>query len=109
MRKLLLIWMNFLIGFTLLSQGPNLPKINVQISGTIFNGSFDSIKISQFYGKFYKDFITTKPDKNGNFTMKGTLPYADYYMLRLGNENLQLILFLNRLISYNLKFEPHAH
>jgi len=92
MRKLLLIWMNFLIGFTLLSQGPNLPKINVQISGTIFNGSFDSIKISQFYGKFYKDFITTKPDKNGNFTMKGTLPYADYYMLRLGNENIQLIL-----------------
>ena len=92
MRKLLLIWMNIFVGFTLLSQGPNLPKINVQISGTIFNGSFDSIKISQFYGKFYKDFISTKPDKKGNFTMKGTLPYADYYMLRLGNENLQLIL-----------------
>ena len=92
MRKLLLIWMNIFVGFTLLSQGPNLPKINVQISGTIFNGSFDSIKISQFYGKFYKDFISTKPDKKGNFSMKGTLPYADYYMLRLGNENLQLIL-----------------
>ena len=92
MRILLLICMNVIVGFALLSQGSNLPKINVQISGQIFNGSFDSIKISQFYGKFYKDFITTKPDKKGNFTMKGTLPYADYYVLRLGNDNLQLIL-----------------
>ena len=83
MRILLLICMNVIVGFALLSQGSNLPKINVQISGQIFNGSFDSIKISQFYGKFYKDFITTKPDKKGNFTMKGTLPYADYYVLRL--------------------------
>jgi thiol-disulfide isomerase/thioredoxin len=67
--------------------------INVSITGTIINLTSDSISISQFYGTHYKDFLKTKVDKKGNFTLKGILPSKDIYVFRVSkNQHLNLIL-----------------
>ena len=67
-------------------------SINVTVSGNIFNADFDSVKISHFYGKYYKDYIAVPIDKKGNFTIKGNLPSTDYYVLRMGKSQAHLIL-----------------
>lgn len=67
-------------------------SITVTVSGNIFNADFDSVKISHFFGKYYKDYLSVPIDKKGNFTIKGELPSLDYYVLRLGKSQVQLIL-----------------
>lgn len=67
-------------------------KINVTVSGSIFNADFDSVKISHFFGKFYKDYLSVPIDKKGNFTINGVLPSMDYYVLRVGKSQVHLIL-----------------
>lgn len=67
-------------------------KINVTVSGSIFNADFDSVKISHFFGKYYKDYLSVPIDKKGNFTIKGVLPSMDYYVLRVGKSQVHLIL-----------------
>lgn len=67
-------------------------KINVTVSGSIFNADFDSVKISHFFGKYYKDYLSVPIDKKGNFTIKGVLPSMDYYVLRVGKSRVHLIL-----------------
>ena len=72
----------FILCLTLLSGfafGQN--PVKVEVSGNIFNTNGDSIKISQFYGSHYQDFIKGKLDKKGNYSLKGTVPVADYYVL----------------------------
>jgi thiol-disulfide isomerase/thioredoxin len=65
---------------------------NVTISGNIFNTNGDSIKISQYYGSHYVDFVNGKLDKKGNYTLKGQVPTSDYYVLRLGQQHINIIL-----------------
>jgi peroxiredoxin len=72
-------------------------KINVTVSGEIFNTQVDTVSISQFYGTHYKDFIKvptkfSKKNKTYNFTIKGTLPNQDYYVIRIGNTHVNLVL-----------------
>jgi thiol-disulfide isomerase/thioredoxin len=67
-------------------------SINVTVSGNIFNADFDSVKISHFFGKYYKDYLSVPIDKKGNFTIKGNLPAMDYYVLRIGKSQAHLIL-----------------
>ena len=71
-----------------ISQKP----IKVSISGNIFNTTVDSVSISQFYGSSYKDFLKVPLTKKGDFTINGTLPSADYYVMRVGNSHVNLIL-----------------
>lgn len=66
--------------------------IHVDVSGAIFNSGEDSIFIAQFYGTHYTDFTGVPLDKDGNFHISTELPAPDYYVLRLGNEHLNLIL-----------------
>ena len=66
--------------------------VQVEVSGNIFNTNGDSIKISQFYGSHYIDYINGKLDKKGNYTLKGKVPVADYYVLRLGQQHINIIL-----------------
>jgi len=67
-------------------------EIDVKISGTIFNTKLDTFLISQFFGTYYKDYVRIPVDKKGNFNYNGKLPFEDYYLLRVGNENVNLIL-----------------
>jgi thiol-disulfide isomerase/thioredoxin len=87
MNKILLITTLCISSITF-GQNP----ISVLISGNIFNTSEDSVKISQFYGSHYIDFLGEKLTKNGDFSFKGQLPNPDYYVLRLGNTHLNIIL-----------------
>lgn len=68
--------------------------IKVEISGNVFNTtSVDSVMISQYFGGTnYKDFLKAKLDKKGNYVMKGTLPSKDFYVFRVGNQHINLIL-----------------
>ena len=67
-------------------------KINVAVKGQIFNANFDSIKISHFYGNYYKDYLSVPITKDGKFTIKGELPSLDYYVLRMGKNQAHLVL-----------------
>ncbi len=67
-------------------------EIHVKISGMFFKTTVDSVYISQNYGAIYKDFASTALDKKGNFQFNISLPNPDYYYLRVGTENIHLIL-----------------
>jgi peroxiredoxin/sulfur relay (sulfurtransferase) DsrC/TusE family protein len=67
--------------------------INVTVSGNIFNTKVDTIKLSQYFGPGnYKDYQKAALNKKGDFSMKATLPYADYYVLRVGDSHINLIM-----------------
>lgn len=84
-------WISIVL-FVGLCTFSNAQQINVQVSGNIFNCEADSVHISQFYGDRYKDFVGTKLKKNGDFKIKTTLDNPDYYVLRIGNTHLNLII-----------------
>jgi len=67
-------------------------EIDVKISGMIFNSPSDTLYVSQFYGNYYKDYQKIVADKKGNFAFVGKLPTEDYFVLRVGNNNIQMIL-----------------
>lgn len=67
--------------------------INVSVIGNVFNTKVDSVSLSQYYGNNqYKDYFKVPLKKNGDFAIKGTLPYADYYVLRVGGAHINVIL-----------------
>jgi len=66
--------------------------IKVTVSGMIFNANVDSVRISQNFGNAYKDYGSAAMDKKGNFKLTLELPNPDYYYLRVGNDNIHLIL-----------------
>lgn len=70
----------------------NAQEIQVEITGNIFNSGTDSIFISQFFVDRYEDHAGTKIKKNGDFKFETKLPSADYYVLRFGNDHLNVIL-----------------
>lgn len=84
-----LILFSFL-SFTLMLFGQK--EVEVKMSGMIFNAPSDTIMISQFYGNYFKDFHKIVLDKKGNFSFSGKLPSKDYYVLRVGNNNVQLVI-----------------
>lgn len=66
--------------------------VNVHVSGNIFNVSSDSVYVSQFYGNRYVNYFGGKMEETGQFDIKGTVPVSDYYVLRVGNQHINLIL-----------------
>jgi peroxiredoxin len=88
MKKLILSWSLIFFSCAIWSQS----EIDFKISGTIFNSKEDTFKISQFFGSYFKDFARIPADQKGNFSFSGKLPYEDFYLLRIGNNNVNLIL-----------------
>jgi peroxiredoxin/sulfur relay (sulfurtransferase) DsrC/TusE family protein len=67
--------------------------INVSVSGNIFNSKTDTVMLSQYFGSGnYKDYAKAVLKKGGDFAIKTELPYSDYYVLRLGDQHINLIL-----------------
>lgn len=87
MKKLNLLLL-FILPFGLFAQY----SIQVKVSGMIFNTNVDSVYISQNFGSYYKNYAATALDKKGNFEFNVELPNPDYYYLRVGTENIHLIL-----------------
>lgn len=84
-----LITILLLTGLPLFSSAQG---ISADITGMIFNSGEDSIFVSQFFGDHYEDIEGTKFKKDGNFNLKCNLPNADYYVLRFGQNHVNLII-----------------
>ena len=80
---------SFLLLFPLLSFGQGQP---FQISGQIFSSGADSVYLSQQFGTTFKDYYASPISAKGNFELKGRLAGPDYYILRVGQNNLNLVI-----------------
>mgnify|MGYP002628444201 CR=1 FL=1 len=69
-----------------------ISQINVSVTGNIFNPPSEKIYISHYVGQNLTDVLTTTIKKDGNFTFTGKVPAPDYYILRIGTTNINLIL-----------------
>lgn len=75
-----------------LLQTSNAQEIKVKVGGMIFNSGQDSIYLAQFFGTHYTNYQGAKLDKNGNFEIKATVPNPDYYILKIGENHINIIL-----------------
>lgn len=64
----------------------------VTVGGQILNAPSDSIYIAKFTGKGYINYQGTKTDKQGKFTLKTKVPAPDYYVVRIGEFHVNIIL-----------------
>lgn len=77
------------------AQNPYTIEIPVVITGQIFKTSEKAIILSQFLGNGqYRDFgvDSTNQANNGKFLIKTTVPAGDFYVLRNGNQSINLII-----------------
>lgn len=94
--KLLALLSIFVASFTFGQKA-----INVTVQGNIFNVERDSVFISQYFGTHYVDYLRGRLDKKGNYKLQGTLQSADYYVLRLGNQHINIVLRDSSHITIN--------
>ena len=93
MKKKLLITLFLLIFIKSFSQA----EIEVTLSGMIFKPPVKELNLSQVFinpegKKTYKDYHKFPIDEQGNFSFKGRVPSTDYYVLRVGKDDINLIL-----------------
>ena len=72
-------------------------EIEVTLTGMIFKPPVKELILAQIYlspegKKLYKDYHKFPIDNQGNFTFKGKVPSTDYYVLRVGKDEINLIL-----------------
>ncbi len=78
--------------FTLFITTLAFGQIDVKVSGNIFNSGQDSIYLSKYYGDRYEHFIGSKFNEDGTFAIEGKLPAPDYYLLKIGEFHINLII-----------------
>ena len=93
MKKKLLISLFLLCSFIIFGQS----EIEVTLSGMIFKPPVKELNLSQVFinpegKKTYKDYHKFPIDEQGNFSFKGKVPSTDYYVLRVGKDDINLIL-----------------
>lgn len=81
-----------ILSFFALTSSFGQNEINVKVTGNIFNTTADTVMISQFYGSHFIDHIKAPIQKNGDFKLIGKVPAPDFYVLRLGEDRINLIL-----------------
>jgi thiol-disulfide isomerase/thioredoxin len=62
------------------------------ISGQIFSSGADSVYLSQQFGSTFKDYYASAVNAKGNFELKGMLSGPDYYILRIGQNTLNIVI-----------------
>ncbi|MDX2362733.1 MAG: TlpA disulfide reductase family protein [Crocinitomicaceae bacterium] len=67
-------------------------QVNVTVSGNIFNASSDSVYVCQFINSRFENYFGGVIAKDGNFKLQGDVPFPDYYMLRIGNDLINLVV-----------------
>ena len=89
----------YLLTFLLLIfiTGFGQAEIEVTLSGMIFKPPVKELNLSQVFinpegKKTYKDYHKFPIDNQGNFSFKGKVPSTDYYVLRVGKDDVNLIL-----------------
>jgi thiol-disulfide isomerase/thioredoxin len=74
-------------------------QINIEITGNIFNANDDSVSLSQNVAGAFVDLFKVPLNKKGDFSIKGSVPSADYYVFRVSGSNVHLILRENSKIQ----------
>lgn len=75
-------------------------QTNINLSGSIFNAATDTLFVSQMYdNNKIQDFDTILMDQKGTFKASLVLPREDYYLLRLGADNIHLVCRNNAAIK----------
>ena len=84
---------HFILGiFWIILGSHSYAQIQVKVSGQFLNAPSDSVYIAKFTGKGYINYQGTKADKQGKFTLNTTVPAPDYYVVRVGNLHVNIIL-----------------
>ncbi|MFM8596512.1 MAG: peroxiredoxin family protein [Flavobacteriales bacterium] len=81
-----------LLFFLLFSITSFAQGMRIHVEGNIFYSGADSIRLSQNFGSYFRDYVVSPIDKKGNFELTGIVPGPDYYLLRIGNQALHLVL-----------------
>jgi peroxiredoxin len=66
--------------------------LQFHLSGQIFSSGADSIYLSQQFGSAFKDYAAAPVNANGTFNFAGPIPGPDYYLLRIGQNNLHVVI-----------------
>jgi thiol-disulfide isomerase/thioredoxin len=77
----------FLLPLLCFGQGQSF-----KISGQIFSSGADSVYLSQQFGSTFKDYYGSALNAKGNFELKGVVPNPDYYILRIGQNSLHIVI-----------------
>lgn len=85
MKKLLLL-------LSLIPQCIAAQGLHFHLSGQIFSSGVDSIYLSQQFGSAFKDYAAAPVNTNGSFDFQGSIPGPDYYLLRIGQNNLHVVI-----------------
>lgn len=85
MKKLLLL-------LSLIPQCITAQGLHFHLSGQIFSSGVDSIYLSQEFGSAFKDYAVAPVKANGSFNFTGPIPGPDYYLLRIGQNNLHVVI-----------------
>lgn len=80
------------LSFLFLSLSTFAQGLKVHVEGNIFYSGTDSIRLSQNFGSYFKDYAVSKLDAKGNFELSGVVPGPDYYLLRIGQQALHLVI-----------------
>jgi hypothetical protein len=88
MIKKILFLSSFIISLSSFAQ----ETINIKVSGNIFNTAADSVHLAQFFTSHYTNYISAPLDDKGNFELIGSLPQQDFYVLRVGNDRINLVI-----------------
>ncbi len=86
MRNLVLSFVSFFVFSWVYGQ------TYVEVSGQFLNAPSDSIFIAKFNGKAYMNYKGVKADKSGVFKMTANLPVQDYYVIRVGEMHINIVL-----------------
>ncbi len=85
MKKVLLL-------LSLIPQCIAAQGLHFHLSGQIFSSGVDSIYLSQQFGSAFKDYAAAPVNTNGSFDFQGSIPGPDYYLLRIGQNNLHVVI-----------------
>ncbi|MBU2020225.1 MAG: TlpA family protein disulfide reductase [Bacteroidetes bacterium] len=66
--------------------------INAKVSGNIFNTTADSVFVAQYNGSSFINLAGSKIDAKGNFEIKVKANYPDFYVFRMGEARINLII-----------------
>jgi peroxiredoxin len=84
---------HIIILFSLLFSVPVFAQVDVTISGQIISHTAKEVVLSRREGKKVVSYLKAPIDKDGKFSIKGSVPEKDYYVLAINKlENINLVI-----------------
>ena len=81
-----------IITLSLLIVNLSWAQVNVIVSGNIFNTPTNKLELLHFDGKNLQKLAETQMNDDGTFKFETEVPVEDYYILKIGETNVNLVL-----------------